>query len=196
MVGCHHKTTDWAHSPFKTMLEKIRDQYKSYCTTYKTHAVTTCHGGAGHAGEDRDSNSHVEDTRNIDDNESTNSSETIIAFEGSDGHLSDLLPNSQGDLKILEREIHSLQQCIKAGEGQPAEGLDCIDHLEQELQTLSLRLSMQPTSTPIPTEPFGEVVCQYIDTLCTAQRQTTLPNSYYRTLPSSVSTIPQNEKNG
>ena len=57
------------------------------------------------------------------------------------------------------------------------EGLDCIDHLEQELWTLSLTLSMQPTSTPTPTEPFGEVVCQYTDTLCTVQKQTHLTNS-------------------
>ena len=42
---------------------------------------------------------------------------------------------------------------------------------------LSLTLNMQPTSTPTPTEPFGEVVCQYTDTLCTTQKQTHLTNS-------------------
>ena len=31
--------------------------------------MTTHHGGVGHAGEDRDLYSHVEDTGNIDDNE-------------------------------------------------------------------------------------------------------------------------------
>ena len=36
---------------------------------------------------------------------------------------------------------------------------------------------MQPTSTPIPTKPFGEVVHQYTDTLCTVQKQTHLTNS-------------------
>ena len=67
-------------------------------------------GEAGHAGQDRALNSHVEDTRNIDDNESTNSSETKIAFGGSeaDGHLSNPIPNSQVDLNILTREIYSL----------------------------------------------------------------------------------------
>ena len=51
-----------------------------------------------------DLNSHVEYARNIDtgldhDNESTNSSDTMIAFGGSeaDGHLGNLLPNSQTD---------------------------------------------------------------------------------------------------
>ena len=28
--------------------------------------MTTCHGGAGHACEDRDLNPHIEDARNID----------------------------------------------------------------------------------------------------------------------------------
>ena len=38
----------------------------------------------GNAGKDRDLNSHVEDARNIDDNERTNSSETMLAFGGSE----------------------------------------------------------------------------------------------------------------
>ena len=72
--------------------------------------MTTHHRGAGHTGEDRDFNSYVEDARNIDGNESTNSSETMIAFRALevDGCLGNLLPNSQEDLNILLREIHSL----------------------------------------------------------------------------------------
>ena len=110
MTGCHNKTTDRAHSPFKSMLGKIGDRYQLYCATYKTHAMTTHHGGVGHAGKDRDLNSHIEDARNIDDNESKNSLETTIAFRGweADGCLSDLLPNSQADVNILTREIYSL----------------------------------------------------------------------------------------
>ena len=79
--------------------------------------MTTCHGGAGHTGKDRDLDSHIEDTRGMDigsnnDNESTNSLDTMIDFGGSevDGHLNDLLPNSQANLGILTREINSLQQ--------------------------------------------------------------------------------------
>ena len=129
--------------------------------------------------EDRNLNSHVEDTRNICNNESTNSSETMIDLRASevDGCLGNLLPNSQADLNILAREIHTLQQHIEAGEGQPAEGLDHVDCLELELQTLSLTLSMPPTSTPTPTEPFGVVVHQYMDTLCATQKQAHLINS-------------------
>ena len=36
---------------------------------------------------------------------------------------------------------------------------------------------MQPTPAPTSTEPFGEVVHQYTDILCTTQKQTHLPNS-------------------
>ena len=60
MTGHCNKTTDQAHSPFKTMLRKIGDRYQSYCTTYKTHAMTTHYRGVGHTGKDTDLNSHVE----------------------------------------------------------------------------------------------------------------------------------------
>ena len=80
---------------------KLKDRYQPYCATYKIHAMATHHGGAGHTDEDRDLNSHVEDTRGIDlgsdnDKESANNSDTMIAFRGSDatGCLSSLLPNS------------------------------------------------------------------------------------------------------
>ena len=102
------------------MFRKLRDKYQSYCATYKTHAVTTCHGGKGHTGEDGDLNSHVDittegDTRGIyigpeNDNESTNSSDTMLAFQGLevDGHLGNLLASILANLAILTREIHSL----------------------------------------------------------------------------------------
>ena len=84
MTGHPNKTTVQVCSPFKALLEKIGDRYQSYCTTHKTHAMTTHHGGAGCTGEDRVLDSHVEDTRNIDDNDSTNSSESMIVFKGSE----------------------------------------------------------------------------------------------------------------
>ena len=65
------------------MLWKMGDRYQSYCTTDKTHTMTTHHGAVGHVGKDRDLNFHVEDTENIHDNEGTNRSGTMIAFGGS-----------------------------------------------------------------------------------------------------------------
>ena len=72
--------------------------------------MTTHHRGVGHAGQDRELDFYIEDTRNINDNESTNSSETALALRGSeaDGCLGDLLPNSQAALNILAIEIHSI----------------------------------------------------------------------------------------
>ena len=58
-----------------------------------------------------------QDTEGIDigpnnDNESTNSSDTMLAFGGSeaDGHLSNLLTSSQANLTVLTGEINSLHQ--------------------------------------------------------------------------------------
>ena len=72
--------------------------------------MTTNHGGTGCTGEDRELDSHVKDTGGIDlgpnnDNESTNSLDTILAFGGleADGCLGDLLPSSQANLTILTR---------------------------------------------------------------------------------------------
>ena len=61
MTGHQNKTTDQAHSPFKTTLGKIGDRYQSYSATYKPHAMTTHHGRVRHAGKDRDFDSHIED---------------------------------------------------------------------------------------------------------------------------------------
>ena len=38
-------------------------------------------------------------------------------------------------------------------------------------------LQPQPSSTPTPTDPFGEVIHQYTNTLCTKQKQINLTNS-------------------
>ena len=163
MTGCHNRSKNWSFSPLKTVLGKLRNKYQSYYATYKTHTMTTHHGGTGHRGEDRDINSHIDittkgDTGGIyigpsDNNESINRSNTMLAFGGSeaDGHLGNILPSSQANITILTREINSLQQWVKDREGQPVEGLDCI---ELELQYLPLSLRSQSTSTPAPTEPL------------------------------------------
>ena len=98
MTGHPNKGNVQSCSPLKTMLWKPRDKYQSYCATYKSHTMTTCHRGTGHTGKDRDLNSHIEDTGGIDigpnnDNESTNNSDTMIAFGGLevDGCLRNLL---------------------------------------------------------------------------------------------------------
>ena len=54
MTGHLNKSNQWVCSSLRIMLGKIGDRYQSYCTTYKPHAMTTHHRGAGHKGKDRD----------------------------------------------------------------------------------------------------------------------------------------------
>ena len=136
----------------------------------------THHGGTG-CPLDRDIDLHIEDAEGINtgldnDNESTSGSDTTIALGEPEveGHPHELIPSNQAKLTALMREINDLHQQVEAGEGQPAESLD---HIEWELQTLTLQ--PQPSSTP--PEPFGEVICQYTNTLCTTQKWTNLTNS-------------------
>ena len=79
--------------------------------------MTTCYRGTGCTWEDKDLNPHVKDARGIDtgidnDNESTSSLDTTIAFGGleADGHINDLLPSHQAKLTTLTKEIHNLHQ--------------------------------------------------------------------------------------
>ena len=87
-------------------------------------------------------------------------------------HPNNHIYSNQAKLTALTREINDLCQQVEAGEGQPAEGLD---HIEQELQNHSLML--HPPPSPTPTEPVGQVIHQYMDILCTTQKQTNLTNS-------------------
>ena len=48
MSGHCSKNNKQMQSPLKTMLGKIGDRCQAYCATYKTHAMATCHEGAGH----------------------------------------------------------------------------------------------------------------------------------------------------
>ena len=110
----------------------------------------------------------TEDPEHADiDNDSTHSLDATVALGGPEtaGHPEDPVYNNQGRLKALTREINNLCQRVAAGEGQPAETLDCI---QCELQNLLIAIH-QP-QPPAPAEPFGEVLCQYMDTLCSTQK--------------------------
>ena len=132
------------------------------------------HGGTGHP-LDRGMDIHAVDPEHTDiDNESTHSSDATVALgrPEAEGHPEDPVYNNHNKLTALMREINNLQQWVEAGEGQPAETLD---HIECELQ--NLLVTFHPPPPPTPTEPFGEVIWQYTDTLCTTQKQSNLINS-------------------
>ena len=180
-----HCNNNWACSPLKTVFRKLRDRYQSYCTTYKTHAMTTHHRGTGHTGKDGDLNSHADittegDTGGIDigpnnNNESTNSLDTTLAFGGSeaDGCLSDLLASSQANLTIITREKHGLWHRWK-----PEKVSQWRDWTHRTGTTESLSCAQDMTHfNPAPTKPFTEGIYHYTDTLYTTQKQTNLANS-------------------
>ena len=178
MSGCHSKNSKQMCSSLKAMLGKIGNRYRTYCTVYKMHAMATHHRGAG-CFINRNINLPVEDAEatGIDnDNESISGLVTTVALGGmeAEGNCDECIPSNQAKLTALTREINELCQWIEAGEGQPAEILDCI---EWGLQNLSLALQPQLPPMPTPTEPFGEVICQYTNTFCTTQKQRSLINS-------------------
>ena len=104
-------------------------------------------------------------------NYSTHSSDATAALGGPEvvGYHEDPTYNNQDILTALMREINDLCQGVTAGEGQPAEALDCI---QCELQNLLIAIH-QP-QPPVPAEPLREVIHQYTDTLCTTQKQSNL----------------------
>ena len=64
---------------------------------------------------------------------------------------------------------------VQAGEGQPSEALNCI---ECKLQRLSI--SLCPSAPP---EPLGNMLKEYTDTLCSAQKQRNFLTSLLQDIP-------------
>ena len=166
-------------SPLKTVLGKIGDKYQIYCTTYETHTMATHHGGAAHP-LDRSLDILTEYPEHTDiDNDSTQSSDATVVLGGPEavGHPEDPVYDNKGRLMAPTREINNLHQRVAAG-GQPAETLD---HIQCELQNLSKAIH-QP-QPPASAEPLGEAIWQYMDTLCTMQKQSNLMNSLLQDIP-------------
>ena len=76
-------------------------------------------------------------------------------------------PNHLAGLEHLTCEIEQLRQTIKANDNDP---MDAINHLEQKLNQLAITLWP-------PTEPIAEVLNKYTNTLCNAQKKTSLESS-------------------
>ena len=97
------------------------------------------------------------------------------------GHLEDMdnFENVEHEnnttLKALTRNIDDLQHRIETAEGQL---MEAVKHLEHELHRLSL--TFQPSAPP---KPLDEVQQQYMETLCTAQKQTTFVNTLIQDIP-------------
>ena len=96
---------------------------------------------------------------------------------------SDSQENYQGDvndqeqvefaLQHLTHEMESLRQTVKEKDN---DHRDDIKHLEQKLYQLAITLCPS-------TEPIREVLNKYTDTLCNAQKKTSLENSLLQDIP-------------
>ena len=134
---------------------KIGYIYQAYCHTYKTHAMATHHGGPGQP-TDRDISAHETTDTNIEQAQEFHQVNANY-FEESE-------PNYPTRLTLITRELDDLCQCVLAGEGQSA---GALHHIECELQRLPIALC--PSAPP---EPLDDILKQYMDTLCSAQKQT------------------------
>ena len=84
-------------------------------------------------------------------------------------------PNNPTRLTLITRELNNLCQGIQAGEGQPSEALN---HIESKLQRLSI--SLCPLA---PLEHLEDMLKQYKETLCSAQKQTNFTNTAIQDIP-------------
>ena len=161
-MSAHHCLR--SHSPLKTVFGKIVDTNQAYCNTYKTNAVATHHGGAGQP-LDRD----IDVTREAPEAADTDIEDMQDFHPVETDHLEDLEHNKPARLTAITRGLDDLYQQVQAEEGQPSEALN---HRERKLQRLSISLN-----PPAPTEPLGEVIRHYRNTVSSAQTQTNLTNS-------------------
>ena len=106
-TSAHYNTR--SHSLIKTVLGKIVDWYQAYCTTYKMHAMATCHWGAGCI-LNRGLDILLEDPEHTDiDSESTNSSDATVALGGPEAAGNPKYPvyGNWNRLTTLIREINT-----------------------------------------------------------------------------------------
>ena len=146
----------WTRSPIKKILNKIGDSYHTYVNYYKTHITATHHGGIGKPLE-KDSDPQETDVAIQDD------------YQADINDLEYIEPDHQAGLRDLTHEIEPFRQTVKANSN---DLMDAISHLECKLNRLALMLCL-----PTPLEPIEEVLHQYTNTLCTAQKKTSFGNS-------------------
>ena len=81
--------------------------------------------------------------------------------------------NPPVELKHLTCKMEQLRQTVEDNNNDP---MDAIKHLEQKLNQLAITLCP-------PTEPIGEVLNRYTNTLCNAQKKTSLESSLLQDIP-------------
>ena len=144
----------WTCSPIKKLFHKLGNSYQTYINFHKIHAMATHYGGIG------DTSVNNPESQDIDSDSQDNYQEDVNDLE----HIEH---NPPVKLKHLTCKMEQLRQTVKDKDNDP---MDAIKHLEQKLNKLAITLC--PT-----TEPIGEVLNKYPNTLCNAQKKTFLENS-------------------
>ena len=150
----------WTHSPIMKLLDKLGAFCKTYINFHKTHTMATGYGGIG------DTSINNPESHDMDTDSQDNYQEDINVLENME-------PNHPAGLKHLTCKIEQLRQTIKDNDNDP---LDAVHHLEQKLNQLPITLYP-------PMEPIWEVLNKYTNTLCTAQRKTSLESSLLQDIP-------------
>ena len=83
--------------------------------------------------------------------------------------LENIEPDHEGGLRDLTHEIEQLWQTVEANDN---DLMDAISYLECKLNQLALTLCL-----PMSLEPIEEVLHQYTNTLCNAQKKMSFVNS-------------------
>ena len=91
------------------------------------------------------------------------------------GEFETIEQENHTNLANLTQELDDLCHRVQAGENQPAEALH---HIECKLQKLSIVL--HPPARP---EHLDDVLQQYMETLCSAQKQTNFVNTLIQDIP-------------
>ena len=143
----------WTHSPIRKILNKIGDSCQTYINYYKTHAMATHHGRIGDTSMSNSEN-HDMDADN---------------YQADINDLENIEPTHQAGLRDLTHKMEQLWQTIVANDNDP---MDAISHLGHKLNQLAIILC-----TPMPAKPIGEVLNKYTNTLCNAQKKTSLESS-------------------
>ena len=147
-------------SPIKKLFHKLGNSYQTYINFNKTHAMATCYGGIEYTSmddpESQDVDSDIQDNYQGDVNDQEHIEfDPPVAFQ----HLT-----------------HEMEQLRQTVEDKDNDHRDAIKHLEQKLNQLAIKL--HPS-----TEPIGEVLNKYTETLCNAQKKTSLENSLLHDIP-------------
>ena len=120
------------------------------------------HGGRGQP-LDKDPNLHEQDTDIPSDH-----LEDMDNFENVEHE-------NHTTLKALTRDLDDLRHIGETAKDQP---MEAINHLEHEIHKLPL--AFHPSA---PLEPLDDILKQYTETFCSAQKQTTFANTLIQDIP-------------